>query len=342
MLVAVCQPTMRRPDASDTNAVNAVPAQVATEVRSWWNTLRCRTGRGPVAGRRPFGRSRLGPGRRGPSAPTAGGRGGRRRGSGDRPIVCGQHPAGTSRCAPLRNSFGSFLGAGFGPLSRGFSPFTKPVAVQSQRTQASPPRCEPLRLAADVNTRVCVYPRSMAKHLIDVDEDKLRAAGAEFGTTTIKNTVAEALRRATSDHARRVAESLDVLADATSPTVRTHGADCRGRHQRAQAAGADRCPRGRRAVGSCGPAWSAQHLRPGGRYSARSIDEWDQLLGALAAFQRVETTGAHVRRALQVQRLLAGRSQRGRKIPDLLVAAAAEALDVVVLHYDADFDLIAR
>jgi len=35
------------------------------------------------------------------------------------------------------------------------------------------------------------------------------------------------------------------------------------------------------------------------------------------------------------------RSHRGRKIPDLLVAAAAEELDVAVLHYDADFDLIA-
>jgi predicted nucleic acid-binding protein len=45
--------------------------------------------------------------------------------------------------------------------------------------------------------------------------------------------------------------------------------------------------------------------------------------------------------ALQVQRLLAERSQRGRKIPDLLVAAAAEELDVAVLHYDADFDMIA-
>lgn len=54
----------------------------------------------------------------------------------------------------------------------------------------------------------------------------------------------------------------------------------------------------------------------------------------------MDTTAAHVRRALQVQRLLAERSQRGRKIPDLLVAAAAESLDVAVLHYDSDFDLI--
>ena len=76
-------------------------------------------------------------------------------------------------------------------------------------------------------------------------------------------------------------------------------------------------------------------------YSARNADEWDQLLGALQAFVPIDTTAAHVRRALRVQRLLARRSQRGRKIPDLLVAAAAEELHVAVLHYDADFDLIA-
>jgi predicted nucleic acid-binding protein len=76
-------------------------------------------------------------------------------------------------------------------------------------------------------------------------------------------------------------------------------------------------------------------------YSARNADEWDQLVGALDAFDPVATTAAHVRRALQVQRLLAQRSQRGRKIPDLLVAAAAEELDAAVLHYDGDFDLIA-
>ena len=75
-------------------------------------------------------------------------------------------------------------------------------------------------------------------------------------------------------------------------------------------------------------------------YSARNGEEWDALTSALDAFERVETTGAHVRRSLQVQRLLAQRSQRGRKIPDLLVAAAAEEHDLTILHYDADFDLI--
>lgn len=76
-------------------------------------------------------------------------------------------------------------------------------------------------------------------------------------------------------------------------------------------------------------------------YSARDGEEWNGLMGALDAFALVDTTAAHVRRALQVQRLLAESSQRGRKIPDLLIAAAAEELDVAVLHYDSDFDLIA-
>jgi hypothetical protein len=76
-------------------------------------------------------------------------------------------------------------------------------------------------------------------------------------------------------------------------------------------------------------------------YSARSAAEWDQLAEALEVFELVETTADHVRRARQVQRLLAAKHQRGRKIPDLLIAAAAEARDLSVLHYDADFERIA-
>lgn len=76
-------------------------------------------------------------------------------------------------------------------------------------------------------------------------------------------------------------------------------------------------------------------------FSARNAAEWDQLSAALTAFALVETTARHFQRARAVQRLLAAVSQRGRKIPDLLVAAAAEEAGLVVLHYDADFDLIA-
>jgi len=48
-------------------------------------------------------------------------------------------------------------------------------------------------------------------------------------------------------------------------------------------------------------------------------------------------------RALEVQRELARTSRhRGASLPDLLVAACAERHDATVLHYDADYDLIAE
>lgn len=48
-------------------------------------------------------------------------------------------------------------------------------------------------------------------------------------------------------------------------------------------------------------------------------------------------------RAVEVQDELAARSQqRGVKIADLLIAAAAEAAGLVVLHYDHDFERIAE
>jgi predicted nucleic acid-binding protein len=75
-------------------------------------------------------------------------------------------------------------------------------------------------------------------------------------------------------------------------------------------------------------------------YSARNAAEWDQLVVALDVFEPIATTATHVRRALHVQRLLAERSQRGGKIPDLLVAAAAGEIGIAVLHYDSDFDII--
>lgn len=76
-------------------------------------------------------------------------------------------------------------------------------------------------------------------------------------------------------------------------------------------------------------------------YGSRNAREWDQDMADLSVFDLVETTAGHVRRARQVQRLLASRSQRGRKVPDLLIAAAAEDAGLTLLHYDADFDGIA-
>jgi predicted nucleic acid-binding protein len=77
-------------------------------------------------------------------------------------------------------------------------------------------------------------------------------------------------------------------------------------------------------------------------YSARNAAEWDKLADALQAFELIETSADHPRRARQVQRLLAAKHQRGLKVPDLLIAAAAESRGLTVLHYDSDFDQIAR
>ena len=52
----------------------------------------------------------------------------------------------------------------------------------------------------------------MAKHLVDLDEEALRDARAELGTTTLKDTVNEALRRVGRGRGQRVGEALDVLA----------------------------------------------------------------------------------------------------------------------------------
>jgi predicted nucleic acid-binding protein len=76
-------------------------------------------------------------------------------------------------------------------------------------------------------------------------------------------------------------------------------------------------------------------------YSARNAREWDQLTKALRAFDLVEIHARHFDRARQVQRTLADKGQRGRKVPDLLIAAAAEERRITVLHYDNDFDIIA-
>jgi len=59
-------------------------------------------------------------------------------------------------------------------------------------------------------------------------------------------------------------------------------------------------------------------------------------------YVRVPISQATFDRAIEVQGLLAERGQhRGANVPDLIVAAAAEHAGLTVLHYDADFELIA-
>ena len=78
-------------------------------------------------------------------------------------------------------------------------------------------------------------------------------------------------------------------------------------------------------------------------FSARSGDDHQRLTHQLAhAYSWVPTEDRSARRALQVQGDLARRGQhRTVRLPDLLVAAIAEQSNLVVLHYDRDFDRVA-
>jgi predicted nucleic acid-binding protein len=75
-------------------------------------------------------------------------------------------------------------------------------------------------------------------------------------------------------------------------------------------------------------------------FSANNEREWDKLIAALAAFDPVEVVPDDFVRALALQRSLARAGLKGRKVPDLLVAAVAERSSFTVLHHDADFEHI--
>ena len=77
-------------------------------------------------------------------------------------------------------------------------------------------------------------------------------------------------------------------------------------------------------------------------YSTRNRKEHSRVRARRAlAYRKVELTEAVFDRAIGVQELLAGRGRHRLPIPDLIIAAAAEAARMPVLHYDADFDTIA-
>lgn len=78
-------------------------------------------------------------------------------------------------------------------------------------------------------------------------------------------------------------------------------------------------------------------------YSARGTDEFRRIRSQMAVLPMCAIGPAQWDRALEVYDLLAARGpmhQRQVGHADLLIAAAAEAAGVPVLHYDADFDLI--
>jgi predicted nucleic acid-binding protein len=79
-------------------------------------------------------------------------------------------------------------------------------------------------------------------------------------------------------------------------------------------------------------------------YSARNSNEFRDIRdGRRTAFPRVAMSEADFIRAEEVLGELSLHGQhRGVSLPDLLIAAAAERTRLIVLHYDADYDTIAK
>lgn len=78
-------------------------------------------------------------------------------------------------------------------------------------------------------------------------------------------------------------------------------------------------------------------------FSASSRSTYRKTAEALQSMPRAPFDEGCVQRALEVQSMLAERSQhRAVPLPDLLVAACAEGAGLTVLHYDADFERIAK
>jgi predicted nucleic acid-binding protein len=78
--------------------------------------------------------------------------------------------------------------------------------------------------------------------------------------------------------------------------------------------------------------------------SATSSKDYDARRAALVSgFTELPMTHEVMTRALGAQRQLASRSQhRGVSLADLTIAAYADVNHAAVLHYDADYDLIAE
>jgi predicted nucleic acid-binding protein len=79
-------------------------------------------------------------------------------------------------------------------------------------------------------------------------------------------------------------------------------------------------------------------------YSARNIQERARMKEQLeASLDRIDIPGDIWEQAAEIQEALAEQAQRrSASIPDLIVAATARARGLEILHYDRDFETIAR
>ena len=76
-------------------------------------------------------------------------------------------------------------------------------------------------------------------------------------------------------------------------------------------------------------------------YSARSAEDYDEVLAERRALESAPITPEVTRLAIEIQQEMARRGHHRVPIPDLLISAAAKVADLTVLHYDSDFGRIA-
>lgn len=78
-------------------------------------------------------------------------------------------------------------------------------------------------------------------------------------------------------------------------------------------------------------------------YSARNFKEHQNIRQRRAlAYESVPVTVETFERAIEIQGALAKTGRHRVPIPDLIIAAAAEAAGLVILHYDSDYEIIAE
>ena len=77
------------------------------------------------------------------------------------------------------------------------------------------------------------------------------------------------------------------------------------------------------------------------RYSASNEADYRKLTTILEGFDRLPVDDEAFDLADRTQRRLAKAGLKSRPVPDLIIAAQAELARLTMLHYDAEFDLIA-
>lgn len=78
------------------------------------------------------------------------------------------------------------------------------------------------------------------------------------------------------------------------------------------------------------------------QYSARNKHDFERERNYFESFELLDITREVCECAVEIQWRLAKRGQHRMPTPDVMIAATAAVHDVPILHYDHDFDLIAK